>query len=402
MKSLTRNLWRGPWARDRRGNVAIYFAVASFAVAGLSGGALTMARLNGAGGRLQDLADGAALAAAAQAQNPRASDAEVENAAMRFGRTAMDAGPHEAGPAVITVKVSRGAPTSVSVTFDQEVRTILAGFVGRDRIAIRRRATAVVGPERKTCLHVLEPSAPSALALQGAPSITAPDCVVQVDSTAPGALKVQGAAAGQAQATYVAGPASETRRWSPAPLWRQPAQPDPLKTRIVWPLAGECIDQPENAAVLKPGVYCNGLRLAGVRLDPGLYVVKSGGVSVSKAGAQGRDVTLVLLDPEGELNIAGNAPLRLAAPATGEWAGIAMAAKPGAALPTSTLHGVLDLDGTLYLPGHRLTLQGNARVGGVAATREVIVRQLLARGTPDLDLAGGHPSGVHGAARLSR
>lgn len=391
------------WGRDRRGNVAIYFAVASFAIAGLAGGALTMSRLSSAQSRLQDFADGSALAAAVQARDPRATDAEVREAAVRFGRAAMSAGPHETTPATIGVQLTRGAPSQVTVTFDQEVRTILAGFVGQDRIRIRRSATAILGPQRRTCLHVLEPVAPAALDFGGNPKLDARDCVVQLNSTAAGALKVQGAAGGQALATYVAGPASPAKGWSPAPLFDQPPNPDPYLSRVVWPTpVSNCIPQP-SGTTLQPDAYCSGLRLEdGMRLEPGLYVIQSGGISVRGRGARGQGVTLVMLDPAGSLDINGNAPLTISARTTGDWAGIAIAARPGPTPTRSVIHGQLEIDGALYLPGHALRLQGNAAIGGTAGTRSVIVRQLSARGTPNLDLAGGHPSGVFDPPRLSR
>jgi hypothetical protein len=41
-------------------------------------------------------------------------------------------------------------------------------------------------------------------------------------------------------------------------------------------------------------------------------------------------------------------------------------------------------------------------VGGAAANRALIVRQLAMQGSPGLSLAGGFPSGFYGAVRLSR
>lgn len=393
------------WWGDRRGNVAVWFALGSLALAGLGAGALTMARLNGSATRLQDLADGAALAAVVQAQDPTASEADIRDAAARFGRTATAEGTPEFEPAAMSVALVRRSPAEVTVTLDQEVRTILSAFVGRDSIAIQRRATAQAGPERLTCLHVLDPSAGSALKLQGNPDLQAPGCRVQVNSTAPNALHAQGSPSAQVEATYVAGAASPARNWRPAPLTDQPQRADPLAGRIAWPsLTADCRRQDGPEAVLRPGRYCDGLLIGrGARLEPGLYVIESGGVRVEGRGSRAEGVTLVLLDPAGEFDIRGGSSLSLSAPTSGPWAGVAVAARPGTALPTSRLTGDLQLEGTLYLPGHKLLLQGSPTLGGPSeGTRALIVRQLTLQGAPKLSLAGGYPSGGHGAPRLIR
>ena len=393
------------WTNNERGNVAIFFAVGCLAVAGLAAGGATMARIGGAGNRLQDIADGAAVAATVTAQDSRATEADIKGAAERFSRIAF-AARRDAEPASMTVTVESRSPATVSVRFDQEVRTILAGFVGRDRIGVRRRATAVSGPERKTCLHVLDPTAAPALKLQGNPRLAAADCVVQVNSTAPGALHALSSSSAEAQATYVGGPASPVRSWAPAPEYGQPARPDPLVDSVDWPAPrADCRGQTAGENVLRPGHYCGGLVISrGLRLEPGLYVIQTGGVRVEGTGSSGRGVTLVLLDPAGAFDIRGGSRLSLSAPTSGPWAGIAVAAKPGAAMPTSTLQGnaALDLEGTLYLPGHLLKLQGSPRIAGTGGTRAVIVRRALLQGSPELQLTGGHPSGRYDAVRISR
>lgn len=392
------------WASDERGNVAIWFALASLALAGLGGGALTLTRLHGTESRLQDLADGAALAAAIEGQDPGASEDDITNAARRFGRSATAELSAEFDAATMRVEIVRRAPSEVTVALDQEVHTIMAAAIGRDAIPIRKTATAVSGPQRRTCLHVLDPAAPSALWLQGSPDLRALDCMVQVNSAAPGALHVKGAPSAEVQAAHVVGGASSVRNWRPAPLTGQAARPDPLQDQIRWPgITADCLRQTGNEAVLQPGAYCDGLEItAGVRLAPGVYVVQQGGVRVTGRGSRGEGVTLVLLDPEGDFDIRGGSSFNLSAPTSGPWAGVAVAAKPGAAMPTSKLMGDLKLNGTLYLPGQRLLLQGSPTLSGAGDTRALIVRQLQLHGSSELSLAGGHPSGVYGAVRLSR
>jgi hypothetical protein len=384
--------------------VAVWFALASMAIAGLGAGALTLTRLNGSATRLQDLADGAALAAVVQAQAPAAGDDVVQDAARRFDGGARTKATAEFDKAAMEVRILSRTPPEVSVSLTQDVHTIMAALVGREAITIRRQATAVAGEERRICLQVLDPSAASALKVHGSGDLSAPDCTVQVNSSADDSLHSWGSSTVRADATFASGPgASRLRNWSGAPSFGQPVRADPLAGTVVWPRPTDaCIRLGPAESVLRPGRYCDGLTLTGdTRLQPGLYVIQRGGFAVRRdVVAEG--VTVVLLDPEGEFDMGGPGRLKLTAPTEGPWAGIALAAKPGAGMPTSRLGGntQTELSGTIYLPGHRLELWGSPDVGGTAPNRAVIVRQLELHGSATLSLAGGYPSGVYKTARL--
>ncbi|MBW3558887.1 MAG: hypothetical protein KY449_03825 [Proteobacteria bacterium] len=396
------------WIRDRSGNVAVMFALAVFMLLALGGGAFTVVRVNAAATRLQDAADGAALAGAVESHSLGASEADVRDAADRWAASALSNDAGFDGPAVTTVALAKSLPTEVTVSMVQTVDTLFAGVIGVEKITLKRRATAVAGAPRLTCLHVLDPDASRALMLQGNPTLEAPNCVVQVNSAAGDGLHAWGSPSARSEATFLAGGSARLRGWSPAPVNNQPQRADPLATRMVWPVpTGQCLQQDGYRPVLQPGHYCAGLQIGrggrGSRLEPGLYVVRSGGVHVQGPGSVGDGVTIVMLDPSAEFNMqGGSSSLKLSAPTSGPWAGIAVAARPGPGAPNSTLQGDLRLQGTLYLPGHHLKLQGSASLGGAGDTRAVIVRRATLQGAPKMSLAGGYPSGAHRSARLAR
>ena len=393
------------WIKDQRGNVAVMFASAVFMLLALGGGAFTMVRVNAAGTRLQDAADGAALAAAVQSQAPGATEADIRGAADRWAASALREFAHFDGAAATEVSIRKTTPTEVTVAMVQDVDTLFAGVIGVERIAVRREATAVAGPRRRACLILLEPAASNALDLSGTPNIRGRDCVAHVNSASEGALHANGATAGaDMQAIYVTGRAgARSGRFSPPPVFEQPPLPDPLAASITWPVPQQPCPPatPSPRGVLSPGVYCEGLQIeGGTELTPGLYVVQQGDLTIGGRGAHGEGVTIVLLDPRAAIRLPGNTSLRLSAPKSGRWNGVAIAAKPGPAVATSRLFGTLDLDGTLYLPGQSLQLQGNARIGGTGS-RAIIARRFEARGNAEAELAGGYPSAVAGAVRLS-
>jgi len=390
------------WRKDDRGNVAVMFSVSVFALLAMVGGAFTMARVNTAGTRLQDAADGAALAAAVEAQALEATDADIHDAAERWAASALRNAPNFDGPATTRVTLTKRSPVEVSVSLEQSVDTLFAGAVGVEHITVKRQATAVGGPRRVACLIVLEPLAPGAIDIQGNPRIQGENCVAHVNSIAPEAIQLTGNASAGLEAVYVSGPAGPLKQFTPTPQFNQPALADPLAKKIKWPAAQPC---PTRGAPTKgrlsPGVYCDGLEIeAGTELEPGIYVVQSGDVVVNGRGSHGDGVTLVLLDPTAIMDMKGNNSLRLSAPKTGDWAGIAIAAKPGPIMATSRLFGELELDGDLYLPGHKIALQGNSHIGG-AGSRALIIRQFDSQGAPRIELSGGFPSAVVSGVRLA-
>ncbi|MEM6616433.1 MAG: hypothetical protein AAF619_07885, partial [Pseudomonadota bacterium] len=79
---------------------------------------------------------------------------------------------------------------------------------------------------------------------------------------------------------------------------------------------------------LRPGVYCGGIRVQGtakLHLEAGLYTIKdSPFAAVGESGVTGEDVTLYFFGRDSRLNLRGNAEINLAAPRTGDYAGILM------------------------------------------------------------------------------
>lgn len=128
----------------------------------------------------------------------------------------------------------------------------------------------------------------------------------------------------------------------------------------------------DRIAVLEPGVYCGGLTITGaddVTLNPGLYVIKDGPLTIDATMAhkpiKGDDVLIYLVNEQAELKIeAGDFSIR--AQRTGPWAGVALMATRGTDAPARhAINGnTTYVSGIFYTPNSKVELEGG-KLNGV-------------------------------------
>jgi hypothetical protein len=387
-----------PFHRDQGGGVAAMAAVSLLILATLTAAAVNLTRITSAGGELQDLADAAALNAAMEIREGKPQEAAMARveAMERPMQAAMAEG------AELSLVVNAADPANVTVTGRQNLNVVMGGLLGLPQARLSRSATAIADQMTPVCLLLLEPSAPGAWALGGSSKVSARDCVGQVNSSATGAIQDQGAASASMLATHVVGAEAPLRRFYPEPQFGQRPLADPFAGKLPWPAPGAaCAPDKQNvnlgkgSAPLSPGVYCGGLSFgSGARavLKPGVYVIATGGIDFDgNAEAEGLGgVTLILLDPAGALRMSGNSALRVTAPTTGPWAGIALAQRPvSTAYWTMTGSSRLELQGVAYLPSQTLSMTGSSSLGGPNQPRAIVARRLITHGSADVDLVSG-------------
>jgi hypothetical protein len=139
---------------------------------------------------------------------------------------------------------------------------------------------------------------------------------------------------------------------------------------------------------INPGVYAS-IAVSGnahLVLTPGVYVIGSGGVTVSGNGTimntTGADGQGILLYNNGGLTVSGNAVVNLVASSTGVYAGVAVYQAPNNANAV-TVSGNADLNlngGALYDSNvlSMVTLSGNAQVNA-----GLVVNELTLSGNSD-------------------
>lgn len=169
---------------------------------------------------------------------------------------------------------------------------------------------------------------------------------------------------------------------------------------------------PYGDVTLEPGIYYGGIEILGnarVTLSPGLYVMAGGGLEVrANATVTGQEVCIFnTWDPDhpegdgafGDITLQANTVVTLTPPTSGPYAGLVFFQDP-ANPHEMTIIGDATLDaggGTIYLPGARLYVAGNA-----SSNAPFIVLTFLAEGDARMTVRPtiGQGAGGLGAQRV--
>ena len=176
-------------------------------------------------------------------------------------------------------------------------------------------------------------------------------------------------------------------------------QPDPFASRnlAVPSSPSTCtrtnFSAPSNRTTrVRPGRYCNGMTLQGnVFLDPGVYIVDRGDLSVgSQARVTGTGVTIVLTGSSpaniATITVNGGASLNITAPTEFEnnyWRNILVYQDSRGTSRVSKINGggTLDLEGIFYMPNGDLTFSGSA--GSQNECLFLVAYRVILTGTSD-------------------
>lgn len=354
--------------RDRRGNVAIIFALGMPMVAAGAAFSVETSFDYYQHQRLQAAADAAAFSGALEVIN--GSDATTVKAAAN--KAAADNG-WDSSAGTITVNTP---PTSGSNQVAQAVEVILtrnqpryftALFVG-DPIALKRRAVAKYTPGANACVVALSRSASRAIDVTGSSRMTLVGCDVASDSTASDAIHTWGSATAVADCAFSVGGISNNGAMTladcPGGVTGAQNVPDPFSALPTPTVPGTCIATSNyNGASLSPGYYCNGMSLHGtISMAPGVYYISGGDFTVNgNANVSGSGVT-IYMSGTARVSINGTADLQLRAPTTGAYSGILFFGDRGnSATTTNTFNGdsASRLTGNLYFPTQPVNYAGN-------------------------------------------
>ena len=300
-------------------------------------------------------------------------------------------------------------PTAVEVGITKDVPAYFMQVLGFTSTRVRARAVARQGPGT-TCVHILDPAASGALSASGGVLVQV-NCGVVVNSNNAAAAKASGGSTVVATAFEIVGgySASGGGVFTPHPKTSVAPSGDPL-SYLGAPSVGACTVSDYHAtsgatATLDPGVYCNGITISGgstIRLNPGTYVLKGGGLTVSGGSSlTGSGVTFYNTAAPSYayagISISGGTVIRLTAPTGGSLAGILFfqdrsIASGGA----STISGnaTTVYNGSMYFPTTAVTYSGGSFATG--AYTVIVAKTLSFSGGSILNndystLPGGSP-----------
>jgi hypothetical protein len=343
---------------------------------------------------LQGVADRAALAAAQELIVSAGSDQRVTAVAQRF----VDAG--YAGAHTTTAAIVDGGH-AVKVSIVAAPQTFFPGPISGGVSAIGAEAVAEVSGGGNVCMIGLDPESVATLNMMNKARLTAQDCAVYSNSLSTKSLWLHDLARINAGLICVAGGfqgATESFSLSP-PTEDCPPIADPLRDRPI-PAVGnqtKCDHKfmmipPAKTVTLKPGVYCGGISVLGgqVTLEPGIYVMKSGPLTIAAGGSlTGENVGFFLTGASSTIRFGRDSHISLTAPKTGDMAGLLFFEDRDTQF--FTYHQITSRDarrlvGTMYLPKSKLLIDANDPVADQSEYTVIIAREFELRDGPELVL----------------
>lgn len=385
----------GKFLRDRRGNIALTFALALPALGVGAMAAIELSTLSNNKSRLQSIADGAAIAGAREMRLGNANETTILNVVRNF----VAANANSVGTDITPSGIVAEDKSYITVQLEADAPSGLAGALGLAAQSLHVTATAKVVGGAPLCLIGLDRSAQSTLYAETKATIQARNCAVYSNSTHPSGLKAGGQS--RIEAAFICsagGKQGQDASYSPLPELDCPQLPDPLSERPA-PVVGSCDPALTGLVIsgetrtLLPGVYCGGLTLdagSNVTLSPGVYVFKDGRLIVDGASTlAGSGVGMYFTGDLSGLDFMKNSRISLSAPVDGAMAG--MLIFQDRAAPTSqkfeiSSDGADTLLGTIYIPRGRFYSGGEQPIAQNSAYTIIVARTIEAEAGPTLVL----------------
>ena len=270
-----------------------------------------------------------------------------------------------------------GDPDFVEVELRHEAPLYFMKAFYDSRVMVEARAIGGILPTQ-LCMLALNKTASPGLLVAGNAYVDVSKCGVQVDSSASQAARTNGGATMKAATIDVVGQYTGFG-FSPTPRVEQPYIEDPLVS-LPAPSIGKCLSakgrKVKGMATLSPGTYCGGIDVgagATATLNPGVYVLKGGGLTVHGGGTIKGD-EVMFYNTTGSyapINFGGGSLALLTAPTDGTYKGILFftdRAVSGGKANLFTASALSRFTGTLYFPTTPLTFIGST---------ELLVQEML-------------------------
>ncbi len=410
--------------RTRSGQALILFAIVFALLAGILGLTLDGGRLYFEKRRAQNAADAGSVAAVQELRRGNDDyDADVRPAALN------DAALHGFTEADSVIAVNRppaGGPSAgnnsfVEVIVERQVATSFMRIFGPQFSTVRARAVSGLRYSANPCVLALDPSASSALRLNGGPTLEA-NCDVVSNSTSATALNNVGGGSLTGAAIGVSGGYSGGGSYSPTPLTGVLPSLDPLaaldpptcsssgtisaaSSSSAFGANAGAVFAAQNGnggngngggggglTVYSPGSYSSEIKISnGVhQFQAGIYCL-AGGMTITGGTVTGSGVSFYNQNPTGKefIDIGGDADIDFSAPLSGEMKGVlffndrnAPDRSPGNKIARG--NGDQRFQGALYFPSQHLDWAGN-RLSDVSWSM-VIAKTLNISGTSDVQV----------------
>jgi len=375
------------FGRDQAGGVQLVFGLVLPLLLGAVAAAVEYGLLIHRQDQLQNAADTGALAAARElslaARNSDGTAGVARSVILATLRNATD----------VSID-TRVEDTSVEVTVRETVKHQFGAVLGISSSQLAVRAVARIASSR-LCLLALEPGKRGAIDMNKSARLTASRCSIFSNSKDRAGIVAADSARIEAETVCSAGGVEGKASFAFPPTTDCPQIADPLAARTP-PAVGSCTFSKTvingGTRSLQPGVYCEGLKItngASVTLSPGVYIIQGGKFIVDKGALlEGEDVGFFLAGKHSTLEFGYDTTISLAAPRTGEMAGILIFDDRGEKSDKHKIYSnnARKLLGTVYMPNGALYIDAKRPIADRSAYTVVIARTVEIFDGPDLVL----------------
>ncbi|MCR9269607.1 MAG: pilus assembly protein [Hyphomonadaceae bacterium] len=373
---------------DRSGNIAVPGAAIIIMLIAMVGGGLDLMSVSNQKSSLQDLADGAALAAVQEMTVSTENEFRIKAVAAAYAQS----GEIAIKSVTTTVDLEKREAT-VELTADP--RSHFPIFKANMSELSASSTARLSGKGGNICMIGLSPNAISTIRLRSRARITAETCAIYSNSTSKSSMTVASTAEVNAELICVAGgfrggakrPFGGEEETQNTTLEDCTPVEDPLSLRVT-PEFDTCDYnnvEVTSSANLNPGVYCGGLIVNGgtATLSEGEYIITGGPLMVTNNGTlQGDYVGFYLAGDDAKIQFDYSANIDISAPRTGRMAGLLLYSSPYQPkllkdhLPDAAIQAQRKADGvkwadhtirsdnarrlvgTIYLPNGKLLIDG--------------------------------------------
>lgn len=399
MWKLAGQLWH-----DRSAATMMVFALAAPVLMGGVGAAVEYIRLAARQTELQKAADVGAISGAKELMLANADEAAVAEIASAAVRSNLSGG-HDG--VAIRSKILDDR-SRVEVRLDEVVTGVFGKLLSYPSAQLSATAAAKLSGKDRLCLLALDPAASKTVSLEMSARLTAEQCAVHSNSKNVEGIKAMDLAVLKSVRTCTAGgyTGKAGTNFMPTPITDCPAFSDPLADRS--PPSGSGCDHNnlslhEGSRVLRPGVYCGGLKLTGgpsgaadVSLEPGTYIIKDGPLTVEKgASLRGEYTGFYFQGADAVLDFKSQSTISLSAPKTGPLVGLLFFEDRTAPLLRKFVinsDNARKLLGTIYLPNAVLAIDARRPIADLSAYTVIIARQVRLSSGPNLVLNANYGS----------
>ena len=387
----------GKFCRNISGNFAVTFSILAVPILGAVGIAVDYSAMYSAKTSLQDVADGASLAAVKELTISTTTDTEIASIAKSYVSTQFNV-EQTSSDYVEVSTITANDRSSVTVNLAYYWTPFLAQFLDYRMTPIRVNAVAVRAGSEAACVIVLQPDSQERLLFTGNASIVANNCAVHVASNDPAAIDLDKQAVLKASNIYSGGGyIGQAVSFSPQPIPDAPTIPDPLAGRSP-PSSGACtatdlVVNEGAIATLYPGTYCGGLSVSKggkVFFKPGVYVMKDGPLwSVGITELVGENVGFYFEGDKAVFDIGLDTYVSLTAPKSGPLAGILAFEDRNAPLNrkfTMRSKNAERMEGVIYLPNGELFVDKASRIGQASKWTAIVARRVVIGNGPQIQI----------------